>query len=450
MSERPIVVLGAGPAGAATALGLARLGERVVVVGEPRRVAAVEGVSQRVIGALRSLGLDAAVASFEPPSSRQVSWNGVHSQANHEHLVDRQLFDQALLADLERLGIPVLRGRIAALRTTTTGPELCVRLEGQEQGIAARFLVEARGRAAPAAGRARQRGVETVSLGQFWQGPAGRVGAAVESAETGWAWMAALADGRRYLQFVIDAERTALPPRKALADFCAERFAGLTMGRHFLEGARPLAEPQARTSTAILNEILVGDDWLRVGDAAMAVDPLSGNGLFQSLSSALQAPAVIRTLLRAPERAALARDFHQQRVEQLFLRFARIGRDFYADESRWAQAPFWQARRRWPDAEPLHRKVTPSEVCVARRPVVQDDQIIEAEVVVTPDQPLGMWHLDGVPLAAALTVVREWGAARPAADSASQALAVRLDLSPQRAAALLHGMEQQGWVEQGG
>ena len=37
MSNEGIVVIGAGPAGAATALGLARLGEPVVLVGEPRR-----------------------------------------------------------------------------------------------------------------------------------------------------------------------------------------------------------------------------------------------------------------------------------------------------------------------------------------------------------------------------------------------------------------------------
>jgi len=42
------------------------------------------------------------------------------------------------------------------------------------------------------------------------------------------------------------------------------------------------------------------------------VDPLSGNGIFQSLSSALVAPAVINTLLRQPDSADLARRFYQR------------------------------------------------------------------------------------------------------------------------------------------
>jgi hypothetical protein len=131
----------------------------------------------------------------------------------------------------------------------------------------------------------------------------------------------------------------------------------------------------------------------------MAVDPLSGNGIFQSLSSALQAPTVINTLLRKPERAALAQRFHQQRIEQLFLRFARIGRDFYADEQRWLDQPFWQARRQWPDAEVAHAEADFSSLIIERAPVLKDGFVDEAEVVITADQPLGIWHVHGVELA---------------------------------------------------
>ena len=50
--ERPVVVLGAGPAGAAVALGLRRLGHTVTVVGVPRAFDAIEGVSDRVVAGL--------------------------------------------------------------------------------------------------------------------------------------------------------------------------------------------------------------------------------------------------------------------------------------------------------------------------------------------------------------------------------------------------------------
>jgi hypothetical protein len=45
-------------------------------------------------------------------------------------------------------------------------------------------------------------------------------------------------------------------------------------------------------------------------------------------------------------------------------------------------------------------------VTVERRPVLRDGFVEEAEVVVTADQPLGVWHLQGVELAPVVRGVR--------------------------------------------
>lgn len=440
-TDEPVVVLGGGPAGVATAVGLVRLGEPVILVSEPRRIVAIEGASVRVIEAFRGLGLTDAVACFAPASSRRVSWNGEASDANSEALVERQSLDRALLDDAARLGVAVVRGRVIAVTSTASGHQIRVESRGANRTLAARILVEARGRSAPASGQPRIRGVGTVTLSRRWQGPIGLTGSAVQSLADGWAWMAALADGRRHLQIALDVGDAGLPTKKDLARYCDDRFRAIEAARPFLHDAVPVGEAQARSSTPVLDEALVGDNWIRVGDAAMAVDPLSGNGMFQALSSSLQAPAVIRTLRRSPEQAPLAQAFHRQRITHLFQRFARIGRDFHASEQQWPEARFWQTRRAWPDAEPLHRPVTPADVDVARRPVVDRGQIVAADVVVTPDQPLGVWHLGGVSLAAALLAVR--GHPRL---GARQALIKRLDLPPARAAAVARWMAGQGWI----
>ena len=393
MAEPHIVVLGAGPAGAATAIGLRRLGYTVTVVSQWRRVAAVEGISQRVLEGLRHAGLGGALSQAATPATRQVHWNGQHLHMNQEFLLDRQRFDRALRDDLQRAGVSVVEGRV---REVVHEVGHRVRLD-DGQVLTAGFLVEARGRQAPLAAD-RLRGPETVSLLNAWQGSPAAPASAVESLEDGWAWMARLEDGRCYWQVTLDA--AGLPGKSELAAYCAARRHQSSLVAE-LFGARALepAQVHARSSTAILAGDCVGEDWLRVGDAAMAVDPLSGNGIFQSLSSALQAPVVINTLLRKPERAGLARQFHQQRIEQLFLRFARIGRDFYAQEQCRAGQPFWARRHGWPDVQPLHMAADWHSVRVERRPVLRDGLVDEAEVVVTADQPLGVWHLQGVELA---------------------------------------------------
>lgn len=399
MSEPHIVVLGAGPAGAATAIGLRRLGYSVTVVSDWRRFAAVEGVSQRVLEGLRHAGLGGALSEAAMPATRQVRWNGEHLQMNQEFLLDRQRFDRALRADLARAGVTLIEGRI---REVARAEGHQVRLD-DGQMLQAEFLVEARGRQAPLAAD-RMRGPETISLLNVWHDAPGAPASAVESLDDGWSWMARLADGRCYWQITLDAQ--GVPTKAALPEYCATRRRGSALVAE-LFGAQAMepAQVHARSSTAILAGECVGDDWIRVGDAAMAVDPLSGNGIFQSLSSALQAPVVINTLLRRPERAALARQFHQQRVEQLFMRFARIGRDFYAQEQARAGLPFWARRRSWPDAQPLHLAADWQSVQVARRPVLRDGFVDEAEVVVTADQPLGVWHLQGVELAPVVRAV---------------------------------------------
>lgn len=435
-----IVVLGAGPAGGAVALGLQRLGYRVTVVGAPRPFAALEGISERVVAGLRQAGFVEALAALPEPSPRQVTWNGETSAANTERLIRRVELDRAIGAELQARGLSMLSGRVCSSRPHRGGYQVEVQCEGRSQTLDADFLVEARGRAAPGAGLERLRGPQTVSLLQAWLGPAMAPRSAVQSFADGWAWMAATADGQRYLQLTLDVASADLPPKDKLTEYCVSRLQTLSEAQPFMQDASPVAQPHARTSTPILCTRPVGDNWIRVGDAAMAVDPLSGNGIFQSLSSALQAPAVINTLLRHPERSAQARAFHQARVEHLFYRFARIGRDFYALEQRSAERPFWQARSAWPDTQAVHVEVTPDQVQIVRRAVLSGDLIDEAEVVVTPDQPLGIWHMNGLALA---PLLRAW---READDLPEQALARALGERHAQAPQLLQWMRKAGWV----
>jgi len=391
-----IVILGAGPAGAAVALGLRRMGYAVTLVSEWRRFAALEGVSVRVLEALRGAGLQQALAQAALPSQRQVNWNGQQHAQNVEYLLDRPTFDRGLREDLRLAGVDLVEGRVLSVQTCATGHQ--IEIDGHES-LVADFLVEARGRQAPTLGKG-LRGPETVSLLNRWQGTPGSTASAVESLADGWAWMARRADGQCYWQWTVDVASAGLPGKAMLLDYCRQKRGESAVARVFFGGEPELdLQLHARSSTAILHPQVCGDNWIRVGDAAMAVDPLSGNGIFQSLSSALQAPTVINTLLCKPERMALARRFHQQRVEQLFLRFARIGRDFYADEQRWLDQPFWQARRQWPDAEIAHAEADFNALKIERAPVLRDGFVDEAEVVITVDQPLGIWHVQGVEVA---------------------------------------------------
>ncbi|GHT90430.1 hypothetical protein AGMMS49545_03920 [Betaproteobacteria bacterium] len=445
-----IAVLGGGPAGVTAAIGLARLGYAVILLTTPRRFAALEGVSDRVAEGLKNAGLTTALATLAPPSPRRVRWNGMDSAANHERLIYRPDFDAALLDDAVRQGVETLAAQVKTWTTEAAKVRIDYLQNGKAEHLYADFVVEARGRAAPHRIPPAARGTESISLLQYWQPTDSRARqktyvahSAVQSFADGWAWLAQNQDGRRYLQLTLDVASANLPTKVDLGEFCRARLQSLEIAREFTAGATPVGIPCARPCTPILAGDLLGERYLKIGDAAVAGDPLSGNGIFLALSSALQAPAIIRTLLSAPERAPLAREFHQQRLTGLFYRFARVGRDFYAGESGWRELPFWQSRRRWPDSEPLHPPVTPNDVTIATRPVLDHHSIIAAEVVVTPDQTLGVWRLDDKELAPALKLIQT----TRTRDAALRLLIEHLAYSPPRAAELIEWMRRQGWID---
>src|SRR5919108_3155882 len=333
-----VLVAGGGPAGCAAALGLARAGFEVVLVSAPRRPAVVEGLSERVVRFLEQAGCDRTRATLGPSVRREASWNGRTTSANLEWVVERASFDRALLEDVSAAGIHV---SIASLRG------LCC-VDGAWQALAgahaygANFLVEARGRRAP--GR-RRHGPAAVALAQTWTGLAPRACTAVAPFEGGFAWFATAGSGRGSLQLVIS------PPGRAGRDAL---LASVPPALAWLEGASPcspVAVRHAGTSRALA---AIEPSRIRIGDAALALDPLSGHGVFEALASATAAVPVVTTLLRRPADAPLARAFYEERVEQAFLRFARTARDFYRPEERWQEAAFWQARCYWPDDLPAH------------------------------------------------------------------------------------------------
>ena len=401
-----VVILGAGPAAVVCALGVQRLGYNVTVVSEARRFSAVEGVSQRVLESLQHAGLRNVLDTVEQACVRSVLWNGEYNEQNHEYLLDRPRFDQALRQQLQDAGIPLLTQRVLRVHSAQHGHQIQL---GSGQVLTADFLIEARGRQAPGSGK-KMRGPETLSLLNRWQGPPQPVKTALHSHHDGWSWMAQLADGRCYWQLTLDVASAQLPSKERLLKYCQQRRQASIFAQEFFQQYEAQnIDLHVRSSSSTLCNESCGSNWLRIGDAAMAVDPLSGNGIFQALSSALQAPAVLYTLLEKPQQAALAKEFHQQRIEHLFLRFARLGRDFYTLEKQWLHEPFWLARQQWPDQRSTHHEADFSQLQLAHRPVIENGEIVSREVVISPDQPLGMWHHSGIALAPMLRQLREQG-----------------------------------------
>ena len=431
--EAEITVAGGGPAGCIAGIGLAGLGHRVRLITRPRRPA-VEGLSERVLRALEAGGCARALGAIGPAVRRDANWNGATTAANREWVVARERLDRALLGDAAEAGVEVVDGRITCIARTAEGWQIET---AQGWGWSSGYLVEARGRRAP--GR-RLRGPPTTALGRAFAGVPPRARTAVAGFRRGWAWYASIGDGAAVLQIVLSSARS-LPKRPGLPALFEALLNEIGPARDWLGAGHAVGEVFARHADASRANLPIEDGLIRVGDAALAMDPLSGYGVFEAIASATASAPVINTIVRRPDDAELARAFCEERVRLAFERFARIGRDFYALERRWPDADFWRDRRGWPDDQPAHARPFVVPPRVEDRPVIEDGFVVARRVVVTADQPRGVWQVDGVPVVELL----DWRRKHPG-DDLPGAAAARFACTPEQAATALEWLRYRGLI----
>ncbi|MCW7541728.1 NAD(P)/FAD-dependent oxidoreductase [Aquabacterium sp. A7-Y] len=402
-----VAVVGAGPAGSACAHWLARAGCRVLLIERSRfdapRVG--ESLAPAVQPLLRELGVWERFAALHPwPSWGTRSLWGAEEEQSHSHMVsawgcgwhvdrlafDRMLADAAVSAGACRLdGTAVqaceagpggwrlsLAATPGTTRPRTAGRWPVARRAAAHAGprqLTAAVLVDATGRSASLARRlgaqrllfdrlvgvaaqwsraengtpSRPRPpqqvvtVETVPLGWWYSAPlpgSARVSAAtrgevVDHGMVGMLFTDADLCGRHDL-----ASLARWQAGLADAPLTSERLAG----RSLRWGPCPCSAVSQR-----LRRRERQAPWLAVGDAALAVDPISGSGVVRALRTAKAASGAALGLLATgadTARPSAALEAYEAELDSECTRYLRERALYYGLEQRWQAAEFWQRR----------------------------------------------------------------------------------------------------------
>jgi geranylgeranyl reductase family protein len=304
MEARDAVVVGGGPAGAATALFLRQRGLDVLLLDEaafPRDKICGESVSPEAWRILRSLGAAEAVARREPRpvhGMRLTSPDGTSFSGRYRGTSDagfalrRSVLDELLLCCVRTAGVEV-RERTRVLDLLFENDRVCgVRCGSPQEPhvISARLVVGADGRRSVVA---RRLGLltEHPSLRKFavrghWDGMQGldEYGE-MHVLEGGYCGVAPLGDGVANVAFVLDRREM----REAGGDL--EGFYRRTLRRWHrlaerLAQARLLAPPRAIGPLALSARRVSAPGALLVGDSAGFYDPFTGEGVTLALRSA--------------------------------------------------------------------------------------------------------------------------------------------------------------------
>ena len=359
MHEADVVIVGAGPAGAATAINLAPF-QRVVLV--ERRVDVVARVGESLVPAARRLFSDMGLLEqflaeeHEPWYCNRSVWGRLEPEEKDFlrdpdgpgwHL-DRRRFELWLReAACERGAELLTPATLDHLESQDKRWLVRLRTDDEPIELSARFIIDAGGQSAPVARKLGLRPTVHRSLVCCWmygrdQAAGGRGLTYVEAVRDGWFYTAPIPEGRRILSFHTDAD---LPLARAIS-----KPNGLI---EWLEEANGLASlladvgfvPDGESSvTSVRSAVLepaAGESWLAVGDAAMSFDPLSSQGLFNALFTGLAAAEATDSYLRGDQSSLVQ---YQQTTRAIFDAYKSKLEAVYAAEKRWPDAPFWQRR----------------------------------------------------------------------------------------------------------
>lgn len=361
-----VAIVGAGPAGAACALALARVGvARVVLIdGGGRPGPAIgETIPPDTRRLLDQLGLwEAFLAEGHLACHGSCSSWGASALGFNDFVLnpngpawhlDRARFETFLLGEARTAGAEMISARLAGV-DEDLDEGLVLRLTTLTSGaisLRARFVVDATG---PSAALACKMGARRCVLDRltFVYGFFDATDAAsssrqtlLEAAPEGW-WYAALLPGERLAVALaadagrVKAERLSQDEPWLRAALATRHLAPRLDGCRFLPGA--LAP---RVAVSFRLDPVSGARWLAIGDAAACYDPLSAQGLYKALADAITGAAAISAAFA--QRGDLPKAYGVDAAAR-FAEYQTNRNYFYDLERRWPDSAFWtrrQARR---------------------------------------------------------------------------------------------------------
>ena len=156
----------------------------------------------------------------------------------------------------------------------------------------------------------------------------------IEAFPDGWVWSLRLSSGARNVTVLFD--KAGLRYEDAIQQ--------TTFVRGLIESAELISKPTGCDASWQRTDVFAEPGMLRVGDAASVIDPLSSQGVYKALCSAVTAATVINTCLKKPEMELAALDFYNAEERRAYDGYSAGGVASFRAEQRWADRLFWKTR----------------------------------------------------------------------------------------------------------
>lgn len=357
-----MVIVGGGPAGAAAAITLARLGLQPSVL-EARQSPELkigECLPPGASAILERLGMneylrrDGHLASYGNRSvwgsATPVERDFIFGTEGCGWQLDRLKFETALATQARASGADWRYGhRLLACTRHNNHWELAFQTSSGKLTLEADFVLDATGRAARIARRFGARQIRydrligvALPLQSRSGGGIAESLTLVEAVASGWWYSARVPGDKLMVVYLTDSDLINHTTDATTTGWLAM----LEQTEHTLRRVRdgdyhPLGEPRLIAANSAKLDGHFGRGWLAVGDAAAAFDPLSSYGISSALGSGFYAASATVDFLTGSTDALPT---YQQLIDDAYTRYLLMHYDYYALERRWSDELFWQRR----------------------------------------------------------------------------------------------------------
>lgn len=305
-----LIVLGCGPAGYAAAYTAHKAGLAVVVISKLKRWGHDDGlptpaqsIHPGVVSLLNQLGLkhlseQASRATFsEIKSGNQVNQLGHDGETWYGHHIDREVFDQGLMENLQALKIELRNDSILEVHGGTDG----VRVDTPKHKYRARYVIDATGFRRKSSQSLQLYNQTYSAIMTCWTGRSVLNNTSDQALKTsfqaladGWVWIAPESDNTyTWTQLSLSKSKPTQGP---------------------LSGSILIGKPDGHNVSWRLSRPICKDHIILCGDAAGMIDPASGQGILKALLSGIQASHCVQACLSQPTLATK----HQVEYDQWF------------------------------------------------------------------------------------------------------------------------------------
>jgi flavin-dependent dehydrogenase len=352
-----IGIIGAGPAGMATAIQLKHHGFKVTLfdAGISDTITIGEHLAAEAIHELKQLSIPTSILTKHsiPCSEVQNAWG--RSEVHHNesifnpfgdsYILSRPDFDKSLLDHCRTIGIQVATN--TRIQKTETHSDQW-KLVYDSGFLVVDFLVDASGRNSkfhfghPVAKK--QRKDALIGMTKYLKPKQTTVSdqshLLVESTPIGWWYTAQIASGKFIATFMTDPtvlSNSQLRPsefwKKAISSshHTKERIASYSIP----------SETYMQSAHSQLASKVYGHNWAKVGDAAQSFDPLSSAGIIKGFKMGIACGMAITDYINGNKSAL---NFYAETTKVQYEEYIEQRDAYYQQELRWLDEPFWYHR----------------------------------------------------------------------------------------------------------